>query len=194
MSKTTKKAVYKQKKCLILLTLTSFNTQFVTPTQSIAQFDTRALIDDFRSSLKSLGFKNIRNRFTLGESSKKLAKKEEENEYKADAATEDALAALQKKAEHNINQEQQFTRKETFKPMETIEETDYENRKTYMPTRSKNLEYLRSYGRKYPDDEGENFQNWDWDSVCTASEYVANLSDRLTLRPAPICVDRAISW
>lgn len=161
MSKTTKKAVYKQKKCLILLTLTSFNTQFVTPTQSIAQFDTRALIDDLRSSLKSLGFKNIRNRFTLGESSKKLAKKEEENEYKADAATEDALAALQKKAEHNINQEQQFTRKETFKPMETIEETDYENRKTYMPTRSKNLEYLRSYGRKYPDDEGENFQNWD---------------------------------
>lgn len=165
MSKTTKKAVSKQDKCLILLTLTSFNTQFVTPTQAVAQFDTRALAGDGGFSLKSLGFKKILNRFSQGESSKKLVKKEEENEneneYEADAETEHALASLQKKAEGNINQEQQFTRKKTFEPMETIAESNYENRRTYMSTKPKKFEYLRSYGKKYSEDEGENFQNWD---------------------------------
>ncbi|KAL0584169.1 hypothetical protein ABG067_005943 [Albugo candida] len=164
MSKTTEKAVSKQKKCLILLTLTSVNTQFVTPTQAVAQFDTRALVGKGDFSLKSLGFKNIRNRFSPGESSKKLAKNEEENEYEADPETENALASFQKRLDDNNNrgrkftsdnddeniiQDLQFTRKPPLKPMETIKENDHENTRTYMPTRKNELKFPRSYGGRF---------------------------------------------
>ncbi|CCI45603.1 unnamed protein product [Albugo candida] len=164
MSKTTKKAVSKQKKFLILLTLTSVNTQFVTPTQAVAQFDTRALVGNGGFSLKSLGFKNIRNRFSPGESSKKLAKNEEENDYEADPETENALASFKKRLDDNNNRGRKFTsdnddgniiqalqlsKKTPIKPMKTIKENDHENKRTYMPTRTNELKFPRSYGGRF---------------------------------------------
>lgn len=79
----------KQNKCLMILTLTNFNAQFVTPAQVVAQFDTRAWIGG------SLGLSSF---LWIKRETRKEREVDNEDGYKADDATEHMLASLQKKA------------------------------------------------------------------------------------------------